>query len=1454
MLNEFKATLQRYIKRECELPQVIEHLNQLLKKHPQLAEPIESQIDQLTMESKLSIDAKMAIFEVTSRFKSDENADQTVISTDQTAPTDLHSMNETTQISAPTELDDDTEIISGEEPTDLDDKTAIESDENDSTQISTEIPAQTPNDDDSTQISTEVPGGTTQTGVTQADDGFGLDLDMTGGNSGTAPTVGPDGMPVMTHGDEIIDVGSVLRNRFELKTKLGEGGMGAVFMAIDKIKEEAQDKNCKVAVKVLNETFKQFRESFIALQRESSKQQRLAHPNIATVFDFDRDYTYGTVFMTMEFMEGEPLDVFIRRVPPEGLSYEEAQPIIDGMCHGLAYAHHHQLVHSDFKPANTFLNKDGVVKLLDFGIARAAKPKDAGADSEKETTLFDPGTLGALTPAYASAEMLEGETPEPPDDIYALACVTYQLLGGKHPFNKMPANQARDNKLSPAPIKKLKRRQMKGLVRGLAFKREDRTQTVEEFLDEITPKKPILLYSLIGAAIILGIIGVLARGAIEAHFLEQRNQKMIATITEVAANRQAAAVSQNLQTLQTFDEDSQARIKAESSVQNAIVGYFSRRIDQQVDKEQKRYNYPQAYVILHEARKYYPDSGKLDSKQDELDQRKQEELQAQRDLYTRFLKTGPWLEAEGDDNDIPDVVKIIGEVDPGNTLLTDPRLVGSYITEARGSQQDSEFERAKQLLLQARTYTDNLIDIINAEDELAYAQHQAKELNKLNGMLQVITSAAPEKGLANALAVREELAFMRLVAPEHELLIPISEALTKQLLKAASQTKELSKAETIFQSLAPILSDKQQTIVRNKLNTTWQKAGGVDPEITQNRQLSASELKTEIDTISGNDTFSHEWSQSLRQTALQIQALLGQKHVTTQQVKRDLAIQHMNFARTASDQGQLSQGSILISYAKQFDGQAPGLADAEELIAKQLREQENQRLETERQATIIALKHDILAKAKSEQVDDAIRFLDLLNVYLVPDDPFLTTEAPNAIGKAYANIALRDKQRFDNEKDYITKRDGYMAALETVNSGFKIAADSRDLRVARAEIQYALITANVRNTFNTSQVIDIENLQQKLNELQKYKPGSFERLQTEFSESVANRISTMETYDPVAAQQFLDASKQLPLNQVLLSRIRVAVVAPSKYAADLEKAIKGSNLSEASTIFSRAKTEESDHPDIKRLRAVLANRINEANKAYKGYQRALRNNNSDQAKPLIARAIKIWRDNPEFIAAFKAIKISIVASKAVCQTRLAGYGKRSRGRCYDMVSIKNQGPIMVVLPAGAGRETPFAISKYEISVADFNHYCEKTKQCQVNNANPKLPITNISLQQMNDYAAWLSKITGAKYRLPTATEWEHASNAGGSQPKGKTYNCTLRLGDKLIKGTGLEDVNSGKQNGWGLVNYIGNAQELVTTQGGTKARGGAYRDAMQECGIELERNHDGSSDEITSFRIVRDVI
>ena len=206
-----------------------------------------------------------------------------------------------------------------------------------------------------------------------------------------------------------------------------------------------------------------------------------------------------------------------------------------------------------------------------------------------------------------------------------------------------------------------------------------------------------------------------------------------------------------------------------------------------------------------------------------------------------------------------------------------------------------------------------------------------------------------------------------------------------------------------------------------------------------------------------------------------------------------------------------------------------------------------------------------------------------------------------------------------------------------------------------------------------------------------------------------------------------------------------------------------------------------------------------------------------------------------------------------CRPTLAGYGRRARGTCYDVLEGDLRGPLLVVIPAGGGVGKPYAISKYEISVRDYNQYCRASGACSgVKAVSAELPVTGISFKQARAYADWVSKQSGYVYRLPTEQEWTYAANAQGKQPA-KDFNCRVLLGNQVIKGQALGSVKMGKPNGWGLKNYVGNAQEWVTTSGGVVVKGGAFTDSLSNCSISLTRAHDGGADKITGFRLVREL-
>jgi len=306
-------------------------------------------------------------------------------------------------------------------------------------------------------------------------------------------------------GTHVLEPGSVLKDRFVLEEKIGSGGMGVVFKARDLRREEALDKEPHVAIKLLNNKYQDKPYAFIALQREAKKAQKLAHPNIINVYDFDRDGSL--MMMTMEYLEGQSLQPLIRDFKDAPIETEQAFSFIRDICSALSYAHRNKIVHADIKPANVFLTNTNQVKLLDFGIARAIQEIIVEGDEE---TAFSPDLLSALTPAYASCEMLQGEKAQVSDDVYALACISYELLTGRHPYGRLKATAAEKGELQPLRPAGLKSRQWKGLQKGLAFRRENRTTEVAEFMREVLPERRNLSrgakLALIGFAIALPVL------------------------------------------------------------------------------------------------------------------------------------------------------------------------------------------------------------------------------------------------------------------------------------------------------------------------------------------------------------------------------------------------------------------------------------------------------------------------------------------------------------------------------------------------------------------------------------------------------------------------------------------------------------------------------------------------------------------------------------------------------------------------------------------------------------------------------------------------------------------------------------------------------------------------------------------------------------------------------------
>jgi len=205
--------------------------------------------------------------------------------------------------------------------------------------------------------------------------------------------------------------------KYEIVDVLGRGGMGVVYRARD----TRIGRN--VAIKTLTEGFSGNADMLRRFYQEAGHTGNLRHPNIVIIYDFgDED---GLPYIVMEYLDGDPLDRLIREKEPLHLSLK--LEIIEQVCSALAYAHSQEMIHRDVKPANVIVQHDGLVKLLDFGIAR-------GGEQQIDGGMTRTGTLVG-TPAYMAPERLQGVPFDGRSDIFSAGVVLYQLLTGRLPFD-----------------------------------------------------------------------------------------------------------------------------------------------------------------------------------------------------------------------------------------------------------------------------------------------------------------------------------------------------------------------------------------------------------------------------------------------------------------------------------------------------------------------------------------------------------------------------------------------------------------------------------------------------------------------------------------------------------------------------------------------------------------------------------------------------------------------------------------------------------------------------------------------------------------------------------------------------------------------------------------------------------------------------------------------------------
>ncbi|HEY3355664.1 MAG TPA: serine/threonine-protein kinase [Polyangia bacterium] len=219
-------------------------------------------------------------------------------------------------------------------------------------------------------------------------------------------------------------LGSVIAERYRLERKLGEGGMGVVYLARHIVLEKP------VAIKILAEDLARRPDLVQRFLHEAKAASRIHQENIVDITDFGQTPS-GTVFFAMELLEGRDLATLIRR-EVGAVAWPRAKPILVQICRALAAAHQKGIIHRDMKPENVFLiEREGTsdfVKVLDFGIA-----KMTGMEEQAGNRLTRTGMIFG-TPEYMSPEQAQGTHPDHRVDVYAVGVIMYEMLTGNVPF------------------------------------------------------------------------------------------------------------------------------------------------------------------------------------------------------------------------------------------------------------------------------------------------------------------------------------------------------------------------------------------------------------------------------------------------------------------------------------------------------------------------------------------------------------------------------------------------------------------------------------------------------------------------------------------------------------------------------------------------------------------------------------------------------------------------------------------------------------------------------------------------------------------------------------------------------------------------------------------------------------------------------------------------------------
>jgi hypothetical protein len=329
----------------------------------------------------------------------------------------------------------------------------------------------------------------------------------------TAPVASTPADAVGTPDVDVLPEDLAGHTRYRITRLLGQGGMGAVYLAEHTIMGRP------VALKVIHPRYTASPTAVERFRREVRAAGKLSHPNIVAAYD--ADHAGATHFLVMEYVEGQTLAAYVHETGP--LPFEEACGYVLQAAQALKYAHEKGMVHRDIKPDNLMRTPSGEVRVLDFGLARIAESADMPIAS---AGVSDPALTAAGsvmgTPDYMAPEQArDSSAADVRADIYALGATLFHLLTGTVPFpGGSAADKLRRHELEPAPpLSAVREGVPPGLervvARMLAKRPEDRPQTPAEVIRRLRPfSRPSRFWQRVGVSVAAGLLALIAVGLI----------------------------------------------------------------------------------------------------------------------------------------------------------------------------------------------------------------------------------------------------------------------------------------------------------------------------------------------------------------------------------------------------------------------------------------------------------------------------------------------------------------------------------------------------------------------------------------------------------------------------------------------------------------------------------------------------------------------------------------------------------------------------------------------------------------------------------------------------------------------------------------------------------------------------------------------------------------------------